>query len=413
MPQKIVFAVKSLILPQFSKMKSLKILSFIISSLAFLTAVWIIVPAPDYRIWLFSVAASEWSLWIGLIALLGVILSIAARNFNGKSKWQLLPLTLSAAALLISLYPLLSVLQTARELNVSLSLKQYFVGVWSKNDSVKRFSTYTYAEINGTDLNLDVYSPDENTAKNGASVVVIHGGSWNGGHRSDFPAWNVWLTEHGFTVFDIDYKLAPQPNYLSAAGDVKCAVRWIKEHAQEFGIAPDRIALFGRSAGAHLALLAAYSAGDSRLPPTCLDTESGENVRAVVSFYAPTDLLWDFDNTANEFVINGPLTLSNFLGGNPHESAEIREKYILASPVAHISPETPPTLFVHGGQDQLVRVENMQFAAEKLEKANVSHRTILIPYAQHGFDYNFNGWGSQITKSVMLEFLNENTKAEQ
>jgi acetyl esterase/lipase len=85
------------------------------------------------------------------------------------------------------------------------------------------------------------------------------------------------LAENGYTVFDIDYRIAPQPNYLTATGDVKCAVQWIKRHAAQFEIAPGSIVLFGRSAGAHLALLAAYSAGDARIPSSCEAAETAGN----------------------------------------------------------------------------------------------------------------------------------------
>jgi len=160
-----------------------------------------------------------------------------------------------------------------------------------------------------------------------------------------------------------------------------------------------------------LALLAAFSAGDARLPATCQDVETSENVRAVVSLYAPIDLLWAYDNPANQLVIDGPATLSRFLGGSPRESAEIRERFVFASPIAHITTRTPPTLLIHGGQDQLVRVENMYFLADKLKQTNIPHKTLYIPYAQHGFDYNFNGFGAQIAESVILNFLRENTQA--
>jgi acetyl esterase/lipase len=213
-------------------------------------------------------------------------------------------------------------------------------------------------------------------------------------------------------VFDIDYRLAPQPNYSTATGDVKCAVLWVKKHAVEFKISTERIAVLGRSAGAHLALLAAYSAGDARLPSTCSENEISENIRAVVSFYAPTDLPWAYDNPANRLVIDGPATLIRFLGGSPHESDELRERFVLASPVAHVSSRTPPTLLIHGGQDQLIRSENMTRLAAKLKEANAPHKTIFIPYAQHGFDYNFNGFGAQIAQSEILDFLHENTKAK-
>ena len=388
----------------------LNFLSIALTSIALLTAIWIVVSAPAYNLWLLAVAASEWSLWLGVIALIGIFCSLFARTIQPNGKLWIFSLIFGGAAFIISLYPLVSVLNVARENNVSLSLTNYFAGL---NGSTKKqtndFTTYTFAQADGKDLQLDVYLPTENTTDNGASVIVVHGGSWNGGKRSDFPRWNSWLAAHGFTVFDIDYRLAPQPNYQTATGDVKCAVRWIKQHAADFKISPDRIALLGRSAGGHLALLAAYTPENEQLRPTCQQNNHSETVQAVISFYAPTDLIWGFDHPANQFVINGPNTLANFLDGSPHESNELQNRYMLASPVAHVSADTPPTLLIHGGQDQLVREENMLRLGERLSDANISHKTILIPYAQHGFDYNFNGWGAQITKLSILNFLRLNT----
>ncbi len=373
-----------------------------------MAVIWIIVPAPNYYIWLFSVAVGEWSLWLAAFSLLAIISSICIPVFTNGGRFWIVSLVLSVAALFISLYPLFSVLKLAKEENASLSISEYFSGF--KNDkSITDFTTHTYAETDGKTLQFDFYAPTKKNENSGAAVVVIHGGSWNGGKRSDFPQWNTWLTANGFTVFDIDYRLAPQPNYLTAASDVKCAVLFFKQNAGKFGIAADRIVLFGRSAGAHLALLAAYSADDSHLPPQCPANGENEQVRAVISFYAPVNLLWAYDHPANEYVIDGPKTLAGFLGGNPHESDEINKRFLLASPLTHISAKTPPTFLVHGGKDQLVRSENMQFADEKLNENGIAHETILIPYAQHGFDYNFHGFGSQIIKNKMLNFLRENT----
>lgn len=385
----------------------LKILSLILSLSAFLAAIWIIIPAPAYFLWLVSVAASEWSLWLAMISLLAIILSIYIL-FSGDGKLSIFTLIISLAALIISLYPFFSVLSLAKENKVSLSFVEYFSGL--SGDNSAEFTTHTFANVDGKDLQFDLYKPQTENENKGAAIIVIHGGGWNARSRNDFPQWNVWLAENGFTVFDIDYRLAPQPNYLTATGDVKCAVLWIKEHAAEFDISPERIALFGRSAGAHLALLAGYSAGESRLAPSCSTRNQDETVRAVVSFYAPIKLLWAFDNPANQLVFDGPQSLKDFLGGNPHLSEEIRERFLLVSPLTHVSNKTPPTLLVHGGKDQLVREENMQFADEKLNENRIAHKTIFIPYAQHGFDYNFHGFGSQMTKPVMLEFLRENTK---
>jgi acetyl esterase/lipase len=394
---------------QTSKIQFLSFLPLLLNSVALLSVIWIIVPAPAYNVWLFSVVASEWSLWLGALALIGIICCL----FNRDGNLWLVSLAVGIIALIISLYPFFSVVEVARKQNVSLSLSRYFNGLFRTGDfskaDTKNFTTYTFAQIDEKDLQLDVYLPTQDTANNGAGLIVIHGGSWNAGERNDFPQWNAMFAAEGFTVFDVDYRLV-QPNYLTATGDVKCAVKWVKENAVKFRISPDRIALLGRSAGGHLALLAAYSAGDARLPASCSETPTIENVRAVVSVYAPTDLLWAYDNPANGRVINGPQTLANFLGGSPHESVEIRERYILASPVSRIASNTPPTLLIHGGQDQLVRPENMNLLAGKLKEANAPHKTLFISYAQHGFDYNFNGWGAQISKAAILNFLRDNTQ---
>ncbi len=380
----------------------------ILSLLTFASAIWIVVPAPAPAIWLFAVAASEWSLWIVIIALCCVVSGLFYLILGDGGRASLLSVIFAAIAVGISLYPFASMYQIAKANGVSLSFSRYFSGVTASAKEAD-FTTHSFTTVEGTDLKLDVYLPTEMNSNNGASVVVVHGGSWAGGERSDFPQWNALLAANGYTVFDIDYRLSPQPNYLTATGDVKCALFWVQQNAGQFNIDGDRIAILGRSAGAHLALLAAYSAGDERLPSSCNANAPSTKVRAVVSLYAPIELLWAYDNPANEMVINGPLTLSNFLGGAPTAESS-RDRYLLASPTSHVTAVTPPTLMIHGGQDQLVRTENLQFLNQKLTDFKVPHQTLLFPYAQHGFDYNINGWGSQVTEKVMLTFLSANTR---
>lgn len=410
----------------------LNILSLAASVVALAAAIWIVAPAPFYNVWLFSVAASEWSFALGALALFG----IGGALVFGGGKIKIASILTGAAALLISLFPLASALAARRENAVSLSFGRYASG-FLRQKSVGQPETFQFAAVDGQQLKLDVYSPPAGVRKNGAGVVVVHGGSWNAGERGDFPRWNEMLARNGYTVFDIDYRIAPQPNFLTATGDVKCAVLWIKRNAARFQISPGKIVLLGRSAGAHLALLAAYSAGDARLSPSCGGYENGENaslenassnetenvslnknsslnesVRGVVSFYAPVDLVWSYDNPANERVIDGKKTLRRFVGGSPYDSAEMREKYLLASPASHVKNGTPPTLLIHGGRDQLVGSENMNLLAERLNEANVPHKTVFLSYAQHGFDYNADGWGAQVAESILLDFLGEKTADE-
>ncbi|MDT5156991.1 MAG: hypothetical protein QOH51_1348 [Acidobacteriota bacterium] len=405
---------------------TLNVMALLAGGASLLASVWIVLPAPSRSLWLVAVAASEWSLYLAALGALGIVCALLARAAGGGRVLWLPSLIAGSLAIVFSLYPLASAFVAARAEGVSLSLRQYAEGFVRgvtggvSEDERGAFTTHTFATVEGRELRLDVYLPPEGVARSGAAVVVVHGGSWGGGERSDFPRWNLWLTRQGFAVFDVDYRLSPQPNWLTATGDVKCAVVWVKRHAGEFHISPDRLALLGRSAGGHLSLLAAYTADDARLPPSCSEQASVEEsapvhaddtgVRAVVSFYAPTDLVWAYDNPANMRVLDGPETLRRFLGVRPQESAEALERYLLASPTSHVTPRTPPTLLVHGGHDQLVRAENMERLAARLEESGVPHRKVFLSYAQHGFDYNFSGWGAQVFRPVLLDFLREHTR---
>lgn len=405
--------------------RTLNILALVAGAASALASVWIVLPAPSYSLWLVAVAASEWSLYLAALGAFAVLCALSARAARGGRVLWLPSFIAGGLAVVFGLYPLASALVAARAQGVSLSLGQYtegFVGRLTggaSEDVGGAFTTHTFANVEGRELRLDAYLPPAGVTRSGAAVIVVHGGSWGGGERSDFPHWNLWLARQGFAVFDVDYRLAPQPNWLAATGDVKCAVAWVKRHAGEFRVSPDRLALLGRSAGGHLALLAAYTARDPRLPASCSGQASGEasapteaddtGVRAVVSLYGPTDLAWAYDHPANMRVLDGPETLRRFLGARPQESAEASDRYMLASPTAHVTPRTPPTLLVHGGHDQLVRAENMERLAVRLEEAGVPHREVSLAYAQHGFDYNFNGWGSQVLRPVLLTFLREKT----
>lgn len=369
------------------------------SLIAISFAIWIVIPAPAYQFFEVAVAASEWSLWVGLLGLVGAGAGLLALVSGGRSAaWPALALGLGAFAL--SLVPPVSARRVAREEMAALSLRQYFLGTPRSQAVRVSRQILPYASPGGYSLDLDIYQPTD-TPGGGArpAIVVVHGGSWSGGDKGDYPRWNEWLVEQGFVVFDIQYRLE-QPNWQTATGDVKCAVEWVGQHAGEFGVDAGRLALLGRSAGGHLALLAAYATNQSELPPSCDAPEI--NVRAVVSLYGPTDLRWGYEHPANQRVLDGPAKIRDFLGGTPET---VPERFTLLSPTTHVNAGSPPTLLVHGGRDQLVRDEHTGLLAQKLQAAGVPHRAVVLPYAQHAFDYNFDGWGSQIVRHRLLDFL--------
>ncbi len=383
----------------------LLIAAFLCGGLALLFSMWIVVPALSFDLFQVAVGVSEWSLWFGAGGLAGAGLSLLARAAGSRRGAWIAVLLPGVVAVVLSLIPPLDGWRVARANDVGLSLGQYLFG--SRDETAARVerTTETFADVGGQTLKLDVYlraAKEMIEPERRAAIVVVHGGSWSAGERSDYPLWNEWLAEQGYAVFDVDYRLAPQPNWRTATGDVKCAVGWIKANAARFAIDPARIALLGRSAGGHLALLVAYSAHEPALASSCAAEDA--SVRAVVSLYAPTDLKWGFEHPANRRVLDGQEKIRNFTGGTPTDAPDTIR---LASATTHVNAQTPPTLLVHGGLDQLVSDRHMTLLAERLSEQRIPHRTLLIPYAQHAFDYNFDGWGSQITRHVLLKFLRQ------
>jgi acetyl esterase/lipase len=381
--------------------KALLTLATSCGGLAFALTIWIVLPALSFTLFEVAVGASEWSLWLGALGLAGAALSLAARAAGSGRAW-LAVLCFCLAAVGLSSIPPLEALRVARENRLGLSLRQYFFRSTEPQAASVERTTEIFATVEGQTLKLDVYLPRAKATRLRAAVVVVHGGSWNAGERGDYPLWNEWLARQGYAVFDVDYRLAPQPNWQTATGDVKCAVGWVRANARRFAVDPARIALLGRSAGGHLALLAAYSTGEAALPPSCAVPDAG--VRAVVSLYGPTDLKWGYEHPANRRVLDGPGKIRNFTGGTPASAPEVIR---LASATTHVSSASPPTLLFHGGRDQLVGERHMTLLAEKLSQHHVAHRALLIPYAQHAYDYNFDGWGSQLTRPLLLGFLQE------
>ena len=146
--------------------------------------------------------------------------------------------------------------------------------------------------------------------------------------------------------------------------------------------------------------MAAYSAGDPRLPPACAVDDAP--VSAVVSIYGPTDLTWGYANPVRPDVVQGPHVLELYLGGPP---SAIPDAYRLASPVAWVDRPLPRTLLIHGTGDRLVSVENARRLARVLRDAGRPVEVLEIPLADHGFDHHAGGVADQLAQHAILRFL--------
>lgn len=220
-------------------------------------------------------------------------------------------------------------------------------------------------------------------------VLVIHGGGWETGQRNDFPAWNAAIAAEGYVVIDADYRLAPASPWPAQREDILRALEHARLNAKRWGIDPKRCVLMGRSAGAHLALATAYLLEDSA-------------IKGVASFYGPADLFFAYKFGTEDDVLHSPQLLREFCGGSPET---VRANYMDASPYFHVGPKTPPTFMAHGRIDSLVWQKQSARLSTQLEQAGRPYEFLDLPWATHGFDYNFHGPSGQLAWHGLQRFL--------
>jgi len=266
-----------------------------------------------------------------------------------------------------------------------LAARDLLLGV---NFSSVNFSRLIYARRDAQDLRLDFYQA-LNFSQPAPCVIIIHGGSWRSGDSQQLAPLNSYLAARGYAVAAINYRLAPQWRFPAARDDVIAALDYLKAHADSLGLDPQRFVLLGRSAGGHLALLAAY-------------TQRDPAIRGVISFYGPTDLYWSYANPGNPLVIDTHDILKAFLGGSPDE---VPAQYDAASPIRFVEANTPPTLLIHGGRDELVSIRQSERLAERLTQSHVPHFLLSLPWATHAGDFNFSGPVGQMSTYAVEKFL--------
>lgn len=367
-------------------------------------ALAVLVAAPLPRVPLLVLVAGAITSW-GLLLLPPGLLGLAGAALAGRRHpWCAgLAALASFAALVYGVMPYAAAYDTARQQGQGLTPVRYFDGV-NYARVPDRARTLTYARVGrgdkahrkGLKLRLDLWALPKRAEGRRPAVVWVHGGGWNKGHRSQTPEWNRWFNARGWSVFDIDYRLAPRATQLDQIGDVKCAVGWVRRHARVYGIDPGRLLLAGSSAGGNLALAAAYTDGDGRVPASCAVRDS--SVAGVLSLYGPTDMRRLIAGTA---LRRDPM-MPRLMGGS---AATAPARYRLGSPARLVRGDVPPTLLLHGSADRAVPVAQARELARRLKEAGAPATYVELPWADHCFDVNWGGWGSQIARATTERFL--------
>lgn len=229
-----------------------------------------------------------------------------------------------------------------------------------------------YSKVAGESLMMDVYFP-EKSPKPSPAVLVIHGGAWMSGKRSDVADIAKTLADQGFVAATTSYRLAPKYKWPTMLDDVQTAVRFLRKNAENFHLDPAKIGSCGASAGGHLALLLGFrdTAGSPLEYPGL-----SSRTQAVFNIFGPTDFRRDFPASIDPLIVT--------LLGKKKENAS--EELRQASPVHWITKESAPVFTLHGDADPLVPVAQSKWLKERLDAAGVKNELLVVPKMGHGVD---------------------------
>jgi acetyl esterase/lipase len=246
----------------------------------------------------------------------------------------------------------------------------------------------TYAQpLHYRALTLDLYQPGKVPDDKPLPLIVyVHGGAWVTGTPrgktvlGSWPAVLAALAARGYVVAAVTYRLDGEAHFPAAIQDVKAAIKFLRAHADRYGIDPKRAAIWGPSAGGQLSALAAVSCGVAAFEPvpdkvSTPSTPESDCVQGGVSWFG----VHDFTTVPIPPGQTGPAPYLGCASSCPHDTLAF------ASPVNYVDPSDPPMLLIHGLADTLVAVSQTQEFEARLRAAHVPVQMILIPDVDHGF----------------------------
>ncbi len=218
--------------------------------------------------------------------------------------------------------------------------------------------------------NMDIYLPADRSTSSTRVIVMIHGGSWESGDKTELTEFVDTLKRRlpDYAIVNINYRLSVNGNnvFPTQENDTKAALQFIVDNAAKYLISK-KVVLLGVSAGGQLALLQGYKYNSLVVP------------KAIISFYGPTDLTAMYNDPGDALI---PPALAEIVGKTPLQDPSI---YINSSPVNFVSSSSPPTIFFQGGMDLLVKASQAVSLQSKLQAAGVVNQYVLYPNEGHGW----------------------------
>jgi acetyl esterase/lipase len=243
-----------------------------------------------------------------------------------------------------------------------------------------------YGMANGRLLSLDGLRPEGNSEVALPVVLWLHGGGWYSGNKRNVIDKHMldFLVRRGFVVVSAEYRLSHEASFPAQIHDVKAALRWLRARPEVLGINPERIAIAGFSAGAHLAALAATSGGTADLEGESGSPSYSTRVQAAIAMAGPTDFTRNpaaTDPSLNPNSVGGVTPEQRLLGGCIEELPTLAR---LANPGTFIGRDTPPILILHGSDDEIVPVSQAEYLYRALESKGTDVTFIRVERGNHG-----------------------------
>lgn len=362
-------------------------------------------PALDWRwMWKLTIGVCEFGHWLVLFPL-GLAVVASAGTQGG---WRFFILLLCGIAIVGFLRPTFSAWRVAQRLpgevrtafpagegvRPAFNFARLYLGL--KETPVK-MTTEIFARREDADLKLDFYAPPfaKDAATRFPCLIVVHGGGWDSGDRTQLADWNEHWARKGYAVAAVSYRLAPQAIWPAQRDDVLAAIAWLKTNAEKLGIDAARLVLLGRSAGGQIATAVAYGANDPA-------------IRGVIALYAPHDMPFTWSVSREDDTINSLRLLRQLLGGAPEGGRQAL--YESASGQLLVHEGSPVTLLIHGTSDTLTWFRHSERLTTRLTELRVPHYYLALSWATHGFDFNRNGPGGQLADYAIDHFLRHVTR---
>ncbi len=239
-----------------------------------------------------------------------------------------------------------------------------------------------YGTGGGRPLKMHVLRP-KSPPKDAMPVVVwIHGGAWRAGNKDSGIGNLARFARRGYFCASIEYRLSQEAIFPAQIEDCKCAIRFLRAKAKEYNLDPNRIGVWGSSAGGHLVALLGTSGDVKELEGKGGWQEFSSRVNAVCDFFGPTDFLKmkDFPSNIDR---NSPHCPEALLVGGPLE--QNKDKVAKANPITYITKDDPPFLIMHGDKDPIVPFNQSELLYEALKKAGVDVTFHTVKGGGHGF----------------------------